>query len=80
MKQLDEHYGDLENHIIGQLYKSVPLEPQSWYLTDREIEIMQDLVERLREVDSQIMLLNDVMAELDWSASKSESLSGNFSW
>lgn len=31
-----------------------------------EVEIVQDLVEQLRDVDTAVITANDVIAELDW--------------
>jgi hypothetical protein len=68
MHHLDEHFGDLENNIAGELttpeFRSSMWDELTY--VDREIEIIQDLVERLRVVDEKIMEVNDVIAELDW--------------
>ncbi|GFZ44458.1 LOW QUALITY PROTEIN: hypothetical protein JCM24511_02180 [Saitozyma sp. JCM 24511] len=54
MLNLDEHFGDIQNEIIG-----------TGRYTDIEIEYIQDLVDRLRELEPRIMVAMDAIAELD---------------
>lgn len=61
MHRLDEHFGDLQNIIIGKVSTCLR------YLTaDREIEWVQKLAERIDKVEESILSIGDTLAELDW--------------
>lgn len=61
MHRLDEHFGDLQNIIIGE-DRSSDIDLTS----DREIEWVQKLAERIDQVEESILAIGDTLAELDW--------------
>jgi hypothetical protein len=61
MHDLDAYFGDLHSMIVGRSsLMCVTL------IVDREIEIVQRLIDRLKSIESSVLQAVDVMAELDW--------------
>lgn len=61
MHRLDEHFGDLQNIIIGEIPENL-----EDLMSDREIEWVQKLAQRIEQVEESILDIGDTLAELDW--------------
>ena len=62
---MDHHIGDLHPFIVGMTYLFTSLSYLIQHITDREIEIIQNLLERILQYDEPIAKACDACAELD---------------